>query len=169
MKNKKAAYALLIAGGVLILVLLCIVLFISPSPKKIVTQNSDNIHLSTTTTGITKTLAINNQKITLELADTEALREHGLSDRTSLATSSGMLFVFPNAGYWAFWMKDTHFPLDMIWLDKDFKVVTALANIYPESYPTSFKPKAPALYVVEVDAGFIQNNKIEVGQKLDIH
>src|SRR3954471_24776165 len=44
--------------------------------------------------------------IQVDISDTEALREQGLSGRTSLAENEGMLFVFPTPGPYGFWMKD---------------------------------------------------------------
>ena len=44
-------------------------------------------------------------------------RSQGLSGRPNLAAGTGMLFVFEQAGSYAFWMKDMRFPLDMVWID----------------------------------------------------
>ena len=115
-----------------------------------------------------KYLEINGKKILLEVADTEVKREHGLSDRQSLAPDTGMLFVFDTPGFPEFWMKDMHFPIDMIFLDKDLRVVTTFASAQPSSYPAIFKPTAPAQFVIEVQAGFVEKNHIIYQEQLKI-
>lgn len=90
----------------------------------------------------------------IEIATTPAERERGLSGRTTpLTDSRGMLFVFDQPGTYAFWMPDMHFAIDMIWIGADGKIVDIKKNATPESYPSAFKPSAPAVYVLEVGSG----------------
>jgi len=95
----------------------------------------------------------------------EELQE-GLSGRASMAEDQGMLFIFSTATKQCFWMKDMHFPLDMIWLDQDKKVVTVHKNVQPESYPISFCPDKPAQYVIEINAGVANKAYISEGSQL---
>jgi uncharacterized membrane protein (UPF0127 family) len=116
----------------------------------------------------TPTLTLNNKIISLEIADTPALEEHGLSDRLSLPEDHGMLFVFPTPGLYGFWMKDMHFSLDIIYLDNNFRIISIFKNLAPSSYPSVVTPKSPALHVLEVNAGFSDKNNLSEGQVLDI-
>lgn len=103
--------------------------------------------------------------LTLEKAETDAQRKQGLSGRTSLASNAGVLFVFDTDDYWGIWMKDMQFPIDIIWLDKDYRVVDIKENATPASYPDIFRPRTPARYVLEVNAGVVSNSAINVGTK----
>jgi uncharacterized membrane protein (UPF0127 family) len=92
-----------------------------------------------------------NQCVILEVADTDAARAHGLSDRQSMPLNRGMLFEFDQPGRQCMWMKDMRFDLDMIWLDTDGKVTHVAQRVDPESYPKSFCGEGK--YVIEVNAG----------------
>lgn len=99
------------------------------------------------------TLSLNGQIFYVDLAKTAEERQLGLSGRESLAQDRGMLFVFDKPGKWGFWMKDMAFPIDIIWLDKNFNPVEVVENLSPNSYPKTFYPKEPALYTLELPAG----------------
>lgn len=103
--------------------------------------------------------------IPIEIADTEEERTQGLMDRESL--EGGMLFIFEEENYLNFWMKNTLIPLDIIFLDKNYKILN-IQNAVPckeepcELYPSAGKAK----YVLEVNAGFAQEENLIVGEKL---
>lgn len=99
-------------------------------------------------------IVLGDTSVTADIADTEALREQGLSGREPLTDEQGMLFVFPTDGTHSFWMKDMKFAIDMIWLSSEKRVVYIAANATPESFPASFTPTSPARYVLEVPAGW---------------
>ncbi len=119
--------------------------------------------LQPTTTG--PTLSFGSTAITVDVADTPKKQTQGLSGRSSLAENSGMLFVFDRAGLWGIWMKDMNFPIDILWFDETFSVITIKENATPESYPNVFKPIASAKYVLEVPAGFVSSHNVTVGER----
>src|SRR6185369_7191082 len=86
-----------------------------------------------------KGLAIAGRNIKVELATMRAEQEKGLSGRSSLAPDEGMLFVF-SGGAPRFWMKDMNFPIDMIWIGEDLRVVYIKKDARPESYPETYGP-----------------------------
>jgi uncharacterized membrane protein (UPF0127 family) len=108
------------------------------------------------------------KKYSLRVADTPELRTKGLSNTKSLPRGEGMLFVFKTANHACFWMKDMNYALDMVWLDADKKVVNLQANVQPSTYPDeSFCSRNKrALYVIELNAGEIENAHIGLGQTL---
>lgn len=110
-------------------------------------------HVTSKISYATKEVMLGNTHHTLEVADTDFLRERGLSYRASLAPQTGMLFVFDAPGNLKFWMKDMNFPLDIIWLDADKKVVHIEQSVSPSTYPQSFGPEIPTQYVIELNAG----------------
>jgi len=59
----------------------------------------------------------------LETADTEEQRQKGLQNRKKLGQYRGMLFNFPKAEKQSIWMKDTHIPLDIVFLREDGTVL----------------------------------------------
>jgi len=103
--------------------------------------------------------------LTVELALTPSAQEKGLSGQSSLPKDHGMLFVFSHEDYWSFWMSDMKFPLDIIWFNSAHKVVWTEPNLQPcsPSICTIITPEGQAMYVLEVNAGFVSANHIEIG------
>ena len=107
-------------------------------------------------------------RVSLEVAVSEEEREMGLMFRDSLPPDAGMLFLFDRDGIWPFWMKNTFIPLDLIWLDDGGRVVEIKANVQPcyrDPCP-SYKPKAVASAVLEVNGGAAARHGVEVGSTL---
>jgi uncharacterized membrane protein (UPF0127 family) len=103
--------------------------------------------------------------VSVDLATTPAQQQRGLSGRSSMAQDHGMLFIFQTEDYWSFWMYEMNFPLDMIWFNANRQAVFFEQNL-PPCNPTAcpvFTPTAKALYVLEVNAGFIAEHRISLG------
>jgi uncharacterized membrane protein (UPF0127 family) len=107
--------------------------------------------------------------ITAELAITDAERARGLMFREKLLPDQGMLFVFERESAVAFWMKNTLIPLDMLWLDRDRRVVHIEKNVPPcKADPCpSYAPARPGLYVLELPAGAADRFGLKAGDRLD--
>ena len=106
---------------------------------------------------------IGGQKIKVDLAITPQEQTRGLSGRVGLKDNEGMLFIFQKPGKNFFWMKEMNFPIDMIWLGDDFKVIYIKKNATPESYPEVFGPTEDTKYVLEVLSGFSEKNNLKTG------
>ena len=103
-----------------------------------------------------------------DLAVDDASRAQGLMYRDQLLPGTGMLFLFPAAGEYPFWMKNTLIPLDMLWLDQNRKVVAIHHDVPPcktEDCP-SYPPHAIASYVLEVAGGVAKQHGLKVGDVL---
>jgi len=109
--------------------------------------------------------------LTLQVANTDRQREIGLMDVTALPEHTGMLFVFPQDGPVAFWMKDTLIPLDMVFVGSDWKVrsVAARVPIVPPTMPDENIPleRGTARYVIELSSGEAAQDGIVPGVRLD--
>ncbi len=116
---------------------------------------------------------INGFKIAVELADTQSKRSQGLGGRDKLASNSGMLFIFPEAKKYSFWMKGLKFPLDIIWI-RQKQVVDIIKNAMPpepsqseESLPI-YQPHQEVDMVLEVNGGFVDSHSIKVGNIIEV-
>ena len=98
----------------------------------------------------------------------------GLGGRDSLARDRGMLFVFPQVGTHAFWMKDMRFAIDIIWISEDKRVVHLQADApapapdAPDSSLPVYMPGTGAKYVLEVNAGLAAEKGVRVGDTAEI-
>ncbi|MEI8130305.1 MAG: DUF192 domain-containing protein [bacterium] len=115
------------------------------------------------TPSYTHALRIGKTDLHVAVADTDALRTLGLSFSKPLGLDEGMIFEFPNPMPVSFWMKDMRYPLDIIWISTDKKVVGYVENFQPNSYPKTVSPKVLVQYVLEVPAGFVHKNGITFG------
>jgi len=103
-----------------------------------------------------------------EIADTESKRRLGLMFREGLPENQGMLFVFEEEERQSFWMKNMKFPLDIIWISKDKLIVEIKSNVLPcRDSCESIVPQTKAKYVLEVNADFLERNRIEIGDRVD--
>lgn len=118
---------------------------------------------------VIKKIQVGGNELSVAIADTDALKQRGLSNRESLAPEAGMLFVYSNQDIRYFWMKDMKFSLDVIWIAGD-KVIGVQENIPFQSKDgqvVRFQSNAPADMVLEVSAGWIKSHKTRVGDRVD--
>ncbi|MFH1458435.1 MAG: DUF192 domain-containing protein [Candidatus Omnitrophota bacterium] len=116
-----------------------------------------------------KEVCIKDACLEAEVVSTDLEKQRGLMYRESLAQGAGMLFVFEEEKIHAFWMKNMRFPLDIIWADADKKIVDIYENVSPcpQEACNNIIPKAPAQFVLEVNSGFVEKNKIKTGDFLE--
>lgn len=111
------------------------------------------------------TISIVGEEINVRVAETPAEREKGLSGVSYLAQNSGMLFKFETPGLHGIWMKDMKIPLDIIWFDKNMRVVHIEERVEPNTYPYIYKPSTNSLYVLEVPTGFVEFSDVKIGSE----
>lgn len=117
---------------------------------------------------------INGITIPVEVAKTDVQRRNGLSNRESLPEGEGMFFEFVQKDVKPpFWMKDMRFAIDILWIN-DNKIVQIDKNVQPPETGTTddklilYIPNQPIDYVLEVAAGFSDENNIKIGDIVDL-
>lgn len=110
-------------------------------------------------------------KVNVEIADSDIKRSAGLSNRKYLGDYDGMLFIFEEKTNRPFWMKDMLIELDILFLDEDKFIIDIFENNEPcsEYYCPQILPSQMYKYVLEVNAGFCQNNGVKTGQSVAMH
>ena len=106
----------------------------------------------------------------VEVADTRASRELGLSGREKMGDDEGLLFIFNEPGRYGFWMKDMKFSLDMVWINQNGIVVDIERNVTPASYKEkkTYINQSEASYVLEMNAGMAEKFGLYLGSKVKI-
>ena len=98
----------------------------------------------------------------VEIATTPEKREFGLMYRRDLPANHGMLFIFPAEKVNSFWMKNTPISLDMIFINRERKIV----GIVHETVPFSLDGRSvsvPSQYVLEINGGLSRQSGFKAG------
>ena len=112
-----------------------------------------------TTDSVFKTLDI-------EFAETEYETQTGLMYRHMMESHQAMLFIFKKEQPRSFYMKNTEFPLDIIYINKKKEIVRIQKNAKPfdnKSLPSSL----PVLYVLEINGGLSDSWGINIGDSIE--
>lgn len=101
----------------------------------------------------------------IEIAETPYEQQTGLMYRNSLSQKNGMLFIFESSEIRSFYMKNTQIPLDLIFINDQFEIV----SIYPNAKPydqSAITSKIDAQYILEINAGQSEQLKLKKGMKI---
>jgi len=104
-------------------------------------------------------------KFNIEIAETEYETQTGLMHRKSMQKNHGMLFIFPDERMHSFYMKNTEFPLDLVFIKQDLTIASFQENAQPLD-ESSLPSQVPIQYVLEINAGLAQEWRLEVGDKI---
>ncbi len=174
MKQRFSVYNIVIAIIlVLILVIGSLIIFVNPEHKPAPNPTANDMEESAAHPKPVfrkdGELSFKNEKanklisiINIEVADNDAEREQGLMYRDSMAENIGMLFLMDKEEPQVFWMKNTIMPLDIMFADSSHRIVSVHKNCKPYSLD-QIPSEKPALYVVEVNAGYSSKYGIKVG------
>ena len=110
------------------------------------------------------TLTAGAQNIKAEVAANDATREKGLMFRKEMGKNEGMLFVFPQLGYHAMWMRNTLIPLSVAYMDDSGKILS-IHEMEPQT-ETSHQAAGPARFALEMNAKWFSTHKINVGDRI---
>jgi uncharacterized membrane protein (UPF0127 family) len=109
--------------------------------------------------------AAGEQIVTVEVVHTQPKIERGLMYREHLAPDAGMLFFMGSEYDWAFYMRNTLIPLDMIFITKNMTIAGVVANAEPRTEDLRRVGK-PSLYVLEVNGGWAAAHQAVAGAKV---
>jgi len=101
-------------------------------------------------------------RVRVALAQTEQERNTGLMDVRQMPFDTGMYFLFDDEAPRSFWMVNTPLPLDILFIDRNHRIV----RIHTRTVPFSERPirsEVPARYTLEVNAGFVSEHDIREG------
>lgn len=121
--------------------------------------------------GFTQTRAIvetsNSICLMLEiyLADTPAQHRQGLMFIDQMGEFEGMLFRYDRVAMINMWMKNTHIPLDMVFIRADGEIVGIAERTTPMSTDRISSPE-PVPFVLELNGGMTGRWYIEPGNRL---
>ncbi|MFW2372043.1 MAG: DUF192 domain-containing protein [Gammaproteobacteria bacterium] len=101
-------------------------------------------------------------QLELEVAATPEARNCGLSRRTSLSENHGMLFVVPDPIILDFWMRDTHLPLSIAFVNDGGRILSIQA-MQPMQTRQHYRSPEPVPYAIEVNRGWFAEHGIGVG------
>ncbi len=99
---------------------------------------------------------------TVEIADTDALRERGLMFRQRLPQDRGMLFDFGKPQPVSMWMKNTYISLDMLFIRSDGSIAYVAENTVPQSLDV-IGVREPVRGVLELAGGTAKRMGLRAG------
>jgi len=116
------------------------------------------------------TVELKGHRFDVEIVANDEARARGLMFRDEMAAEHGMLFLFDDEQPRVFWMKNTHIPLDILYFDHDYKLVSVQQRVPPcRSDPCAQYPSSgPAKYVLELNSGTADNIGAKPGDTLTV-
>ena len=104
----------------------------------------------------------------IEIAETDYETQTGLMYRKGMNKHQGMLFIFPDVAMHSFYMKNTQFPLDIIYIDENLRIASFQENAKPFD-EKGLSSIVPIKYVLEINAGLSEEWILEVGDKIEFN
>ena len=104
-------------------------------------------------------------RIDIEIADTDYETQTGLMYREGMEDNQGMLFVFDKPAYHSFYMKNTKFSIDIIFIDADLRIASFKERAKPLD-EGGLNSEVAVLYVLEVNAGLAEQWQLEIGDRI---
>ncbi len=116
-----------------------------------------NVYLNTSDTLKTK--------FELEFAETDYETQTGLMYRKGMKNNQAMLFIFPDVAMHSFYMKNTEFSLDIIYIKEDMTIASMQENAQPFN-ESALSSMAPIKYVLEINGGHAETLGISIGDRI---
>jgi len=104
-------------------------------------------------------------KIDIEIAETDYETQTGLMYRKGMDTNQGMLFIFPSSAMHSFYMKNTEFSLDLLYINENNVIASMQENAEPFN-ESGLSSKVPVKYVLEINGGLAKEWNLQVGDSI---
>jgi len=104
--------------------------------------------------------------IEVAIAESQVARQEGLMNVYDMPQDNGMIFIFEQEEQLSFWMANTPLSLDIIFVNADKEIVRIHSNTPPHSQQ-QFTSDQPAMYAVEVNAGYTARHDIQEGHFIE--
>ena len=148
----------------------------TPSVAPLPTPTATPVTLPTPGAAGTLLVSVGRGRFTVEIADDQAERTMGLSERDALAADAGMWFDEGTERIASFWMRGMRFPLDFVWVDAALRVVEVTHDVPPPEQGTAdadiprFGAAVPVRFALEINAGLARALEIGPGDvvRLDV-
>lgn len=109
------------------------------------------------------TLRIGDGVFNARVISAEEYAKNGMPDTEQLSADNAVLHVYSSDGLWSIDMKQRHSFFDVVWLNKEKKVVHIVKNASADSVPdTTFSPKQDARYMIELRGGTVDAKAIGI-------
>lgn len=114
---------------------------------------------------LTYPLRVAGHSLRVEVANTEAARLRGLMFRNTLPGNHGMVFVYPQEGRHAMWMKNTSIPLSVAFIDRHGTILN-IEDMAPHS-ERAHAAAGDAKFALEVNRGWFSRRGIRPGDRIE--
>ncbi len=106
----------------------------------------------------------------IDTAVTAQERAQGLMHRREMQEDYGMLFIYPEPRPVSFWMKETFVSLDILFFDRDGKLINFFTNVPPcTATPCPmYKSIKSVGYVLELKGGIAPKLALKPGDQFQI-
>lgn len=115
--------------------------------------------------------SISGHKVTLKVAANDDTKAKGLMGFDEPGDNDGMIFVYETPAILDFWMKNVEYDLDILFFDENSDLVDQITmDAYQgesEDKLKIYKSKSPAMYAIELKAGWF-NNKFKPDDKVTL-
>ena len=111
-------------------------------------------------------IEIGSKEYTVKLAESDEDHDKGLQGITELPENKGMLFIFSEPDEISFYMKDTHIPLDIIFINEDLEVISIYKG---QPNNTDIAEEDNVKYVLElnINSGVSEGDDLEIEDEED--
>ena len=104
----------------------------------------------------------------LKLADTEEKQKNGLMYVKNMPENAGMLFKYNDSRNRSMWMKNTFIPLDILFLDKNYKLIDYVENTVPFSLE-KISINKPSQNIIELNGGSVKKFNLKKNQIINFN